>query len=157
MMADPPVNTPRYAALGRRIKFYRELRNLSQRGLSDLIGRSEGYLPKVERGDSRPEPPTLRAIARWLDVDYTELATLAGYADAQPADVQVLGSSERAGILRQLGQLSLERLRRLNELRRLAFSDEEVAEQTAHDKRERVREDEEPHEEPPDATGLANT
>jgi len=160
LMAEPQTDPPPYEALGRRIRLYRERAGYSQRGLADLVGKSPGYFPKVEAGESVPRPATLRRIARTLRVDYTELAILAGYVDPGPADVQVIGQSERAGLLRQFAALTMDELRRLNDMRRLAFSYEEMgdlADQRATEERRRVRREEEGDEEPPQSSGLANS
>lgn len=45
----------KYREIGRKIAFYRKLRNLSQEDLSELIDKSRSYISKIEAENSRME------------------------------------------------------------------------------------------------------
>jgi transcriptional regulator with XRE-family HTH domain len=44
-----------YREIGRKIAFYRKLRNLSQEGLSEMIDKSRSYISKIEAENSTME------------------------------------------------------------------------------------------------------
>jgi transcriptional regulator with XRE-family HTH domain len=45
----------RYREIGRKIAFYRKLRNLSQEKLSEMIDKSRSYISKIEAENSSME------------------------------------------------------------------------------------------------------
>ncbi|MBJ8115428.1 helix-turn-helix transcriptional regulator [Bacillus cereus] len=54
--------------LGDRIRYLRELNNLSQKRLSDALGLTNTQLSRYERGERNPEPETIKLIADYFDV-----------------------------------------------------------------------------------------
>lgn len=80
----PRKPTP-HTALGARIALLRQRARLTQREFARRAGISEGYPPKIESGESRPEPDVLRDIARALGTSYADLAVLAGYMNEAEA------------------------------------------------------------------------
>ncbi len=112
MTKRPPETRP-YRALGRRIAAARAARKLTQRQLAELIDVSSSYPNQIEQGRNRPDTDVLAAIARVLELDYDELAVLAGYQRRQAPDVRVEGSSETAALLRQYAEYPPEFLRML--------------------------------------------
>ncbi|HHY66263.1 helix-turn-helix transcriptional regulator [Kyrpidia sp.] len=59
--------------LGRRIRAFRKLKNLTQRELADRIHLSVAVLGAIERGAKIPSPHVLRAIGEALGIDEQEL------------------------------------------------------------------------------------
>jgi len=59
--------------LGKRIQFYRKLRQLSQATLAEKIGISIVALGQIERGIRYPTADTLSRIVNSLEVDICEL------------------------------------------------------------------------------------
>lgn len=56
-----------------KVRYYRQLRGLSQEGLARKLGMSRGTVLNVEGGKKFPEWETLEEIAQALGVDWTEL------------------------------------------------------------------------------------
>jgi transcriptional regulator with XRE-family HTH domain len=61
------------------IRTARTSKSITQRQLSRAIGKSEGYVGHLERGRTRPNVETLKALAESLGLLYGELAVEAGY------------------------------------------------------------------------------
>jgi transcriptional regulator with XRE-family HTH domain len=59
--------------LGRRIKFYRKKRQLSQAALAERADISITFLSNIERGVKYPTSETLSCIANGLGVDICDL------------------------------------------------------------------------------------
>ena len=59
--------------LGRRIRYFRELRGLSQKQLAARIGVSNSRLSNWEQGLNRPDADTLRVLCTVLQVSANEL------------------------------------------------------------------------------------
>jgi transcriptional regulator with XRE-family HTH domain len=112
---SPRARGQPYARLGRRIAELRERfrPRMSQRELARQAHISEGYMPQIERGESRPDPGVLRSIATVLGVTYEELAALAGYQDVPVGEVAVYTDAEKAALLRRLAGYPSDFLRRL--------------------------------------------
>jgi len=55
--------------LGKNIKFYRKLQNLSQEKLAELIGKSRNYVGMIERAEVNMPVLTLFEIADVLDIE----------------------------------------------------------------------------------------
>lgn len=75
---------------GARIKHYRKLRHLSQRGLADLAHISYSALTKVEQGDRAATPALLGELARALHVTVAELTGQPYLAELQHDQLDVL-------------------------------------------------------------------
>lgn len=94
---------------------------MSQRELANRAGISEGYVPQLETGKSRPDVPVLRRIATVLEADYEELAALAGYIDAPSGEIVVYAEPAKARALRRLSHWSADQLLALERMARIAF------------------------------------
>lgn len=62
-----------YAAIGKRIRLWRERRNLTQEQLASLAGREPAYLSRVEHGLQKPSLDTLLRICYALKLDINNL------------------------------------------------------------------------------------
>lgn len=115
LVTDRPVSRP-YAKLGERIAVLRNRMHgglgVSQRELARRVSVSEGYIPKIERGFSRPETDVLHRLAEVLEADYHELAILAGYIPAETGDVMIAVDQDKAAIVRRLLRYSADQLAR---------------------------------------------
>lgn len=76
---------PKYREIGRKVAFYRKLRNLSQESLSEKIDKSRSYISKIEAENSEMEfsLDILFDIADALKVDVA--------AFFNPIDVEIRG------------------------------------------------------------------
>jgi len=63
----------RLKLLGKNIKHYRELKDLSQNDLAEIVDLSREYIADVERGHKRISLKKLFAIADALETDCSEL------------------------------------------------------------------------------------
>jgi transcriptional regulator with XRE-family HTH domain len=74
-----------YREIGRKIAFYRKLRNLSQEHLSEIIDKSRSYISKIEAENSRMEFS--------LDIlfDIADALKIEVAAFFQPVDVEIKG------------------------------------------------------------------
>jgi transcriptional regulator with XRE-family HTH domain len=59
--------------LGKRLKYLRRLRNLTQAQLAEQVGLSVNYVSQIETGVANPKVKTLFALAQGLDVEIREL------------------------------------------------------------------------------------
>lgn len=78
-------------SVGERIAFYRRRRGMTQRVLAELVGRSEDWLSKIERGDREVRRVDVLAdLARQLRVNLTDLVGAPVLMEeASPADDDV--------------------------------------------------------------------
>ncbi|WP_380025787.1 helix-turn-helix domain-containing protein [Effusibacillus consociatus] len=60
-------------ALGKRLRAYRKLKNLTQQELADLLGISIAIVGGIERGTREPSKDVLARISRILGVTEEEL------------------------------------------------------------------------------------
>lgn len=98
--------TQPYRPLGRYIAARRKALRLSQRELSRAAGLADSYVGLIELGRHRPEPDRLRALARVLGVDYSDLAQLAGFMQRPQGDVVSIDVPvEKASLLRRAAEL----------------------------------------------------
>ena len=72
---DPYVN------LGEFIRRQRELAQLSIRQLADICGISNPYLSQIERGNYRPSPQVVKALATAFGLKPEQLYTMLGFMD----------------------------------------------------------------------------
>ena len=94
----------RNVELGRALRQMREERHLSRTELAEALGVKRNAISVMELGLRTPRPTRLARIATLLDVDYLDLARLAGYAPgpASLAEYTVTTDSlEKAAWLRQ--------------------------------------------------------
>lgn len=59
--------------LGKNIKYYRKLHNLTQEQFADLIGIDCKNVSKIENGNNYPSPDTLTSIINVLGIEFYEL------------------------------------------------------------------------------------
>ncbi len=59
--------------LGKRMKYLRRLKNLTQAQLAEKVGLSVNYISQIETGVASPTLKTLFILARGLDVEIKEL------------------------------------------------------------------------------------
>ena len=62
-----------YQQIGKNIKKYREMRNLTQQQLADKIDKGINFVGKIEVAFSRPSLKTLIDISIALNVDLSDL------------------------------------------------------------------------------------
>ena len=58
-----------YEAIGKRIRLWRNLRNLTQEQLANLTDREPAYLSRIEHGSQKPSLDTLLRISHALNLD----------------------------------------------------------------------------------------
>lgn len=75
--------------IGIRIRKYREIRNLSQKQLAELIGVSNSRVSNWEQGINRPDADILAEICRALQVSPSELL------DVHLTDEEITGHEKR--------------------------------------------------------------
>lgn len=68
-----------FTTLAALVRSTRMARRLTQRQLSQSLGKSEGYVGHLEGGRFRPTVETLKSLAMALGLLYGELAIRAGY------------------------------------------------------------------------------
>lgn len=88
---------PAPQTLGADIRALRKARGLTLTEMSNVLGRSVGWLSQVERDLSDPSISDLRQIAKALDVPMTMLAS------SQPSSAEEEGFVVRAGTRREIG------------------------------------------------------
>ena len=76
-------------AFGEFVKAQRRLAQVSQRNLARMSGVSDSYLSQIERGNYRPSPQVVKALAQAFGLKPEQLYTMLGFmddeTDAQPA------------------------------------------------------------------------
>jgi transcriptional regulator with XRE-family HTH domain len=88
--------------IGRRVKFYREGRRLSQADLGRRVNLAEDYVSQIERGIRTPPVATLQRLARVLGTSVTALL-------GHPAIEGVVGDPAAAQVGRALTDVSTHR------------------------------------------------
>ena len=59
----------RASAVGRRVRYWRQRRNLDRKQLADMVGRSTSWLDKIEKGErSLLRLPMLERVAEVLSI-----------------------------------------------------------------------------------------
>ena len=94
MKLDHPATTP---SLGADLRALRKARGLTLSDLSDMLGRSVGWLSQVERDMSEPSITDLRQLAKALDIAVSSLFR----QSAAPVEEQ--GCIVRASARRPIG------------------------------------------------------
>ena len=135
LVAERPARGPArpYTALGRRLAAARAATPYTQRSLADRVGVSHGYVAAIERGERRPDPSILRPLARALEIDYQELAALAGYTDAERGEVAIYVDPEDAAMMRWFRRLPRPLKGTLRNIARAAFPEQAVEADAEHD------------------------
>lgn len=58
---------------GKRLRYLRRSRDLTQEQLAELVGRSVNFISLVENGVTAPSFETIERLAKALNVDATDL------------------------------------------------------------------------------------
>jgi transcriptional regulator with XRE-family HTH domain len=68
-------------AFGEFVRAQRRLAQVSQRNLAKLSGVSDSYLSQLERGNYRPSPQVVKALAQAFGLEPKQLYTMLGFID----------------------------------------------------------------------------
>jgi transcriptional regulator with XRE-family HTH domain len=68
-------------AFGEFVRAQRRLAQVSQRNLARMSGVSDSYLSQIERGNYRPSPQVVKAIAQAFGLEPKQLYTMLGFID----------------------------------------------------------------------------
>ena len=71
------------AAFGEFVRAQRRLAQVSQRNLARMSGVSDSYLSQIERGNYRPSPQVVKALAQAFGLEPKQLYTMLGFMDEQ--------------------------------------------------------------------------
>src|SRR5262245_55270548 len=74
---DDPV----LVAFGEFVRAQRRLAHVSQRNLARMSGVSDSYLSQLERGNYRPSPQVVKALATAFGLEPKQLYTMLGFMD----------------------------------------------------------------------------
>ena len=69
------------AAFGEFVRAQRRLAQVSQRNLARMSGVSDSYLSQLERGNYRPSPQVVKALAQAFNLEPKQLYTMLGFMD----------------------------------------------------------------------------
>jgi transcriptional regulator with XRE-family HTH domain len=70
-------------AFGEFVRAQRRLAQVSQRNLARMSGVSDSYLSQIERGNYRPSPQVVKALAQAFGLKPKQLYTMLGFGDDQ--------------------------------------------------------------------------
>lgn len=73
-------------AFGEFVKAQRRLAQVSQRNLARMSGVSDSYLSQIERGNYRPSPQVVKALALAFGLKPEQLYTMLGFMDEEKED-----------------------------------------------------------------------
>jgi transcriptional regulator with XRE-family HTH domain len=73
-------------AFGEFVRAQRRLAQVSQRNLARMSGVSDSYLSQIERGNYRPSPQVVKALALAFGLKPEQLYTMLGFMDQDGAD-----------------------------------------------------------------------
>lgn len=73
----------RLQAFGQFVRTQRQLKRVSQRNLARLSGVSDSYLSQLERGNYRPSPHVVKALAAAFGLEPRPLYTMLGLIDEE--------------------------------------------------------------------------
>ncbi len=71
------------AAFGEFVRAQRQLAQVSQRNLAKMSGVSDSYLSQIERGNYRPSPQVVKALAEAFGLEPRQLYTMLGFIDEE--------------------------------------------------------------------------
>jgi transcriptional regulator with XRE-family HTH domain len=81
-MAEPiDENDEQLVAFGEFVRAQRRLAQVSQRNLARLSGVSDSYLSQLERGNYRPSPQVVKALATAFGLEPKQLYAMLGFMD----------------------------------------------------------------------------
>src|ERR1044071_212329 len=75
-------------AFGEFVRAQRRLAHVSQRHLARMSGVSDSYLSQIERGNYRPSPQVVKALAQAFGLKPKQLYTMLGFMDDESEDSQ---------------------------------------------------------------------
>jgi len=73
-------------AFGEFVKAQRRLAQVSQRNLARMSGVSDSYLSQIERGNYRPSPQVVKALAKAFGLEARQLYMMLGLMDENDAE-----------------------------------------------------------------------
>lgn len=73
-------------AFGEFVRAQRRLAQVSQRNLARMSGVSDSYLSQIERGNYRPSPQVVKALALAFGLKPEQLYTMLGFMDHDGPD-----------------------------------------------------------------------
>jgi transcriptional regulator with XRE-family HTH domain len=87
-------------AFGEFVRAQRQLAQVSQRNLARMAGLSDSYLSQLERGNYRPSPQVVKALAQAFGLEPKQLYMMLGFMDedeagGRPSVVQAIQLDER--------------------------------------------------------------
>ena len=91
MQDDDPV----LVAFGEFVRAQRRLAQVSQRNLARMSGVSDSYLSQIERGNYRPSPQVVKALALAFGLKPEQLYTMLGFMESDGADPGQASSRHR--------------------------------------------------------------
>jgi len=74
-------NEEQLRAFGEFVRAQRRLAQVSQRNLARMSGVSDSYLSQLERGNYRPSPQVVKALATAFGLEPKQLYTMLGFMD----------------------------------------------------------------------------
>jgi transcriptional regulator with XRE-family HTH domain len=72
---------PVLVAFGEFVRAQRQLAHVSLRNLAKMSGVSDSYLSQIERGNYRPSPQVVKALAQAFGLKPEQLYTMLGFMD----------------------------------------------------------------------------
>jgi len=72
---------PMLLAFGEFVRAQRKLAQVSQRHLAKMSGVSDSYLSQLERGNYRPSPQVVKALAQAFGLEPRQLFMMLGFMD----------------------------------------------------------------------------
>lgn len=79
-------NEEMLAAFGEFVRAQRRLAQVSQRNLAKMTGLSDSYLSQLERGNYRPSPQVVKALAEAFGLEPRQLYMMLGFMDEADGD-----------------------------------------------------------------------
>jgi transcriptional regulator with XRE-family HTH domain len=73
-------------AFGEFVRAQRQLAQVSLRNLAKMSGVSDSYLSQIERGNYRPSPQVVKALAQAFGLKPEQLYTMLGFMDDESKD-----------------------------------------------------------------------
>ena len=100
-------------AFGEFVRAQRQLAQVSQRNLARLAGLSDSYLSQLERGNYRPSPHVVKALAQAFGLEPKQLYMMLGFIDddagSRPSVVQAIQLDDRLSTAQKESLLSVYR------------------------------------------------
>jgi transcriptional regulator with XRE-family HTH domain len=82
LQGEPMIdNDEQLVAFGEFVRAQRRLAQVSQRNLARMSGVSDSYLSQIERGNYRPSPQVVKALATAFGLEPRQLYMMLGFMD----------------------------------------------------------------------------